>query len=245
MKDTAATDDLEILCLILARGGSKRVPGKNIRPLNGKPLIAYTIECAKASKWINRILVSTDAPAIAEIAEKEGAETPFLRPDSISGDDATELDAFRHALGWLGEHEGYKPDFIVKLFPTSPFRKTASVDGAIRLLMEHPEADSVRSVTFCTEHPYKMWQIEDGWLQSLIPMDQKPDQAHTLSYQVLPAVYIQNASIDVTRPQNIWEKASITGTRILPYVMEADESIDINTRIDFKLAEILMKEDRD
>lgn len=232
---------MKILCLILARGGSKRIPKKNILDLGGKPLIAYTIECAKGSKYINRIIVSTDDADIAKVAKEYDAEVPFARPTEISKDDSTELDTFKHALKWLKKNEGYEPDIIVKLFPTSPFRKTESVDSAIELLIDNPDADSVRSVRLCSEHPYKMWTIEKNRLKSLIPIEQKPKQAHTLSYQVLPKVYIQNASIDVTRASNIWQKESITGTEIVPFLMEEVESIDINSMLDLELAKLIIE----
>jgi len=236
--------DLKIMCLILARGDSKRIPQKNIKILAGKPLISYTIECAKQSKYINRIIVSTDDNKIAEISKKYGAEVPFFRPKDISKEDSTELDAFKHALKWLKENENYEPDLIVKLFATSPFRKPSSVDTAIKLLLDNPNADSVRSVTLCSEHPHKMWTIENNRLKSLIPVNQKKKEAHTLSYQLLPTVYIQNASIDVTKPENVWKKDSITGTEILPLIMDFYESIDINNTVDFDLAEMLLKKNK-
>lgn len=232
---------MKILCLILARGGSVRVPTKNIKKLGRYPLIYYTIHAAKKSKYINRIIVSTDDEEIARIAKKYGAEVPFYRPKEISKTDSTELAAFEHALGWLKEHEGYVPDLIVKLFPTAPFRKTESIDKAIELMLANPQADSVRSVTLCSEHPYKMWIIEGGRLRSFIPPNQKPREAHTFAYQVLPKVHIQNAAIDVTKPSNIWEKKSVTGTEIIPFVMDEIESIDINTPLDFLFAETILK----
>lgn len=234
---------MKILCLILARGGSERIPKKNIKNLGGKPLIAYTIECAKKSDYINKIIVSTDSDEIAEVSLECGAEVPFRRPADISQRDSTELEAFKHALSWLEKNEGYVPDIIVKLFPTSPFRKAETVDKAIKLLLEHPETDSVRSIRLCSEHPHKMWVISsDGKLNSLIPPDQKLPEAHTLAYHLLPEVYIQNAAIDVTRPSNIWEKNSITGNNILPVIMDEYESIDINTSLDFTLAETIVEQ---
>jgi N-acylneuraminate cytidylyltransferase len=207
--------------------------------LAGKPLIAHTIACAKNSKYIDRVVVSTDSAEIARVARECGAEVPFMRPSDISQGDSTELDAFRHALGWFKEHEGYEPDLIVKLFATSPFRRSETVDGGIELLMAHPEADSVRSVVKCSEHPYKMWTMEGERLCHFVPESQKPPQAHTLSYQVLPTVYIQNASFDVTRPRNVWEKGSITGTHILGVQMSDCESVDINNELDFLFAEFI------
>jgi CMP-N-acetylneuraminic acid synthetase len=232
---------MKILCLILARGGSVRIPKKNIKKLGKYPLIYYTIQAAKKSKYINRIIVSTDDKEIAGVARKYGAEVPFYRPKEISKADSTELEAFEHALNWLKENEGYVPDLIVKLFPTNPFRSAGSIDKAVELMLANPEVDSVRSVMLCSEHPYKMWVIKDERLRSFVPLDQKPKEAHTLSYQVLPKVYIQNAAIDVTKPSNIWEKKSVTGTEIIPFVMDEIESIDINTPLDFIIAEVILK----
>lgn len=234
-------EKVKILCLILARGGSIRIPKKNIKKLGIYPLIYYTIRAAQKSKYVNRIIVSTDDEEIARIARKYGGEVPFHRPKEISKADSTELEAFEHALNWLKENEEYVPDLIVKLFPTNPFRTTESIDKAIELMLANPQADSVRSVRSCSEHPYKMWIVKDNRLLSFVPLEQKPREAHTLSYQVLPKVYIQNAAIDVTKPSNIWEKKSVTGAEIIPFVMNEIESIDINTPLDFIVAEVILK----
>jgi N-acylneuraminate cytidylyltransferase len=231
----------KILALILARGGSRRIPRKNIADLGGHPLIWYTIQAAKASKHQLRIVVSTDDPDIAAVAKSCGAEVPFLRPKELAQADSLEIDAFKHALSWLKETEGYVPDLIVKLFPTSPFRTTRSIDAAVNLMLTNPEADSVRSVRLCSEHPYKMWRIGANWLLPFVPFDQKPKDAHTFAYHLLPKVYIQNASIDVIKPATIWGKNSVTGTKILPLVMSEAESIDINTPLDLELARCILK----
>jgi N-acylneuraminate cytidylyltransferase len=230
---------MKILAFIPARGGSVRIPKKNIKLLAGKPLISYTIECARKSKYINRIIVCTDDNDIAKVSRRYGAEVPFMRPKNISQSDSTELQVFKYALKWLKKNEGYEPDLIVKIFATSPFRTPASVDGAIELLLSRDDADAVRSVRLCSEHPYKMWTIKNGWLEPLIPAGEKPKEGHTLSYQVLPKVYIQNACIDVTRSANIFKKNSVTGNKILPFVMSAAESVDINTPLDLYFAEEL------
>lgn len=231
---------MKVLALILARGGSTRIPKKNITLLGGHPLIFYTIDAAKKSKCINRIIVSTDSREIADAAVKCGAEAPFLRPAEISKSDSTELEAFEHALGWLKENEGYVPDLIVKLFPTSPFRKAESIDKAVELMIANPDADSVRSVCLCKEHPYKMWTIENNRLRPFVPWEKKPKEAHTLSYQLLPPVYVNNASIDVTKPSTIFNKKSVTGREIIPYPMEESESLDINTPLDLELAKLMV-----
>ncbi len=231
---------MKILAFIPARGGSKRVPKKNIKLLCGKPLIAYTIEAAKRSKYINRIVVSTDSEEIASVAREYGAEVPFLRPASISRSDSTEMEFFEHALDWFSQNENYEPDLIVLLYPTSPLRKAESIDRAIEEMLKHPEADSLRSVKLCSEHPYKMWVVEGEYLKPFVK--EEDPNVHTLAYHLLPKVYIQNASIYITKPSTIRNKKSPTGDIIIPFVMDEIESVDINTPLDFKLAEIILKE---
>lgn len=230
--------NLKILALIPARGGSKRIPKKNILSLEGKPLIAYTICAAKKSKYINRIIVSTDSRQIAKVAKKYGAEVPFMRPREISQSHSTEQELFLHALDSLLKNEKYVPDLIVFLFPTAPFRKSESIDKAISEMLKHPEADSLRSIRICSEHPYKMW-VEDGkYIKPFV--SGKDSNAHTLSYQVLPRVYIQNANIYITKPSTVREKKSPVGDVIVPFLMDELESVDINTLLDFKYAEMLL-----
>jgi CMP-N,N'-diacetyllegionaminic acid synthase len=233
---------MEVLAIIIARGGSQRVPNKNIRLLGGKPLLAYSIQGARQSCYVKRVVVSTDSDAIAEVAMKEGAEVPFRRPNEIAQSHSTELQAMEHALGWFRDHERYEPELVALLRPTSPFRTTATIDRAIELLMNDRTAHCVRTVKLCSEHPHKMWVMDqDGHrIRSLIPVEQKLPEAHTLSYQLLPTVYIQNASMDVFRASNIWNLRSTTGTEIIPLVNDELESLDINTEIDFLLAETLI-----
>lgn len=230
---------MNILSFIPARSGSKRIPKKNIKLLKGKPLIAYTIEAANKSKHINRTVVSTDSAEIAAVAKQYGAEVPFLRPESISKSDSTEMEFFNHALDWFSKNENYEPDLIVLLYPTSPFRKTESIDRAIEEMLAHPEADSLRSVRLCSEHPYKMWVIEDGYLKPFVK--EQDSNIHTFSYHLLPTVYIQNASIYITKPSTINVKKSPTGDIILPFIMDEIESIDINNLLDFQFAELVME----
>ena len=231
---------MNILGFIPARSGSKRIPQKNIKLLNGKPLIAYTIEAAKKSKYINRLIVSTDSEEISSIVREFGAEVPFIRPKNISKSDSAEIEFFTHALDWFEKHEKYTPDLIVLLYPTSPFRRAESIDKAIEEIKKHPDADSLRSIRLCSEHPYKMWRIEDGWLTPYVKGE--ITDTHTLSYHLLPQIFIQNASIYITRPATIRNKKSSTGNRIIPFIMSEVESIDINNPIDFDLAEMIIRE---
>jgi CMP-N,N'-diacetyllegionaminic acid synthase len=233
---------MEVLAIIIARGGSQRVPNKNIRLLDGRPLLSYSIAAAKNSRHVNRIVVSTDSDAIADVAKREGAEVPFRRPVEISQSDSTELQAMEHALSWFRDTEAYEPDLVVLLRPTSPFRTTATIDRAVELLVNDPSAHCVRTVRLCSEHPHKMWVMdkEAKRIRSLIPVEQKLPEAHTLSYQLLPTVYIQNASMDVFWPSNVWKLHSTTGTEIIPLINDEFESVDINSEIDFLLAETLI-----
>jgi N-acylneuraminate cytidylyltransferase len=185
--------------------------------------------------------VSTDSEDIARTARQWGAEAPFLRPADISQAGSKEIDAFTHALGWLRDHEGYEPDLVVKLPPTSPFRKPETVDRAIDLLIADPSADSVRGVIACSEHPFKMWTVEGKRLRSFVPLDQKPKDAHTFSYQSLPEVFVQTASIDVVRASVVWGKHSVLGDEIIPLVMPPAECVDINEPLDAAYAAFLLE----
>ena len=232
---------MQILGLIPARGGSKSVPRKNIKLLAGKPLITYTIEQAEKSKLIARVVVSTDSEEIAEISRKYGAEVPFMRPRELAEDDTPDLPVFQHALRWLKANEDYVPDIIVHLRPTAPFRKTEHIDAGIELLLKNEQADSVRSVCEPGQTPYKMWKMKGGYLVPLLTLDRKGAELHNLPRQGLPKVYWQTASVDVARYKTIMEKNSMTGDPILPLIIDERYSIDLDSEIDFRLAEEIIK----
>lgn len=230
---------MKILGLIPARGGSERVKNKNIRLLGNKPLLAYTIEAALQSKRLDKVIVSTNSPEIASIAQEFEAEVPFLRPNEISLSHSTELEFHLHAIAELESSQNYIPDLIVNLYPTCPFRTSNSIDSAINLINTDNSADSLRSVKLCTEHPYKMWQIYNSHLKRFININNIDSQ--TLSYQLLPKVFIQNASIYISRLSTIKGKSSTIGDTVLAFVMDEFESIDINNELDFILAEAIIK----
>jgi N-acylneuraminate cytidylyltransferase len=230
----------EILALIPARGGSKSIPRKNILEFAGHPLIAYSIAAGLASENINRVLVSTDDEQIAAIARDCGAEVPFLRPGEISQDDTPDLPVFQHALEWLEVNEGYKPEIVVQLRPTSPLRRKIHVDQAVWRLVEHPEADSIRTVCIPFQNPYKMWRIDgDGFMQPLLSIDLA--EAYNLPRQVLPEVYWQTGYVDAAWTDTILEKNSMTGENILPLIIAEDEWIDIDSADDWRRAERLLE----
>lgn len=229
---------LKILALIPARSGSKSVKHKNIRQIGGKPMLAHSIGHAQASRYINRILVSTDSEEYARIARAYGAETPFLRPERYAGDDSLDIEVFEHALRYLKEEENYAPDIVVQLRPTYPVRDAGDIDNMIELLLAHPEADSVRSLGPAKEIAYKMWR-KDGATGEIRPILTDIPEAYNMPRQKLPVIYYQNACIDVVRAAVIFEGHSMSGEHILGYEME--RNYDIDTEEEFKRAEAYLK----
>jgi N-acylneuraminate cytidylyltransferase len=210
----------EILALIPARGGSKGIPGKNLLPLAGRPLIAYSIEQAQRSCYITRVIVSTDDDRIATIARSYGAEVPFIRPAEFAQDLSPDIDVFRHALCWLQEHEGYGPELVVHLRPTGPVRRVELIEQAIECMLQHPEADALRSVSWPIQTPYKMWRRgKDGYLEPLLRVEGLPD-SHSMPRQLLPEVFWQNGYVDIMRPRTILQQHSMCGSKVLPFVVQ-------------------------
>lgn len=230
---------LTVCAIVPARGGSKRIPQKNIKLLAGKPLIAYTLEEAKKSKYIDRIVVSTDHEAVAGVAGQWGAETPFLRPAELAADDATDLQVFTHALEWLEQHEYYRPDVVVQLRPTSPLRTAEHIDSAIELLNAHPQADSVRTVAEPDQSPYKMYKLgEGGYLEPLLSVS-GVSESFNLPGQSLPRVYKHVGYVDAAWRRTIMEKKQMTGALVLPLILDKAYS-GINKPEDWDYYEFLI-----
>lgn len=220
--------------IIPARGGSKSLPRKNILPLRGKPLLSYTIAHSLTSNIIDRTIVSTDDDEIAQIARKYGAEVPFIRPKKYAEDTVQDFPVFHHALIWLEEHEKKLPDIVVLLRPTSPLRPAGIVEKGVSLLLKNKEADSVRSVALCTEHPYRIWKLGKTYMYSLIPNVTEP---YNIPRQQLPPFYYQTGDIEVMWSDTILKKKSISGKNIVPLILDKKDLIDIDTKEDFKRAE--------
>jgi CMP-N-acetylneuraminic acid synthetase len=230
----------EILAIIPARGGSKSIPRKNIRTFAGHPLVAYSIAAGLAAETVTRVIVSTDDEEIAAVARRYGAETPFLRPQDISGDQTLDLPVFQHALQWLDENEGYTPEIVVQLRPTSPFRRVQHIDQAVYRLIERPDADAVRTVCVPFQNPFKMWRIaEDGLMRPLIETSYQ--EAYNMPRQALPEVYWQTGYVDAAWTDTIMGKNSMTGDCILPLVINPSEWIDIDSPDDWRRAERLLE----
>lgn len=234
-------DHPEVLAIIPARGGSKGIPRKNIREFAGYPLIAYSIAAGLKAETVTRVIVSTDDEEIAAVARAWGAETPFLRPSEFAQDKTLDLPVFEHALQWLAEHEGYRPEVVVQLRPTSPVRPVGLVDEAVRALLAHPEADSVRGVVPAGQNPHKMWRIdpESGRMKNLIDVPGIPEP-YNAPRQALPPVYWQTGHIDAIRPRVILEEHSMSGRVILPVMVDPRYTVDIDTPADWQRYEWLV-----
>ncbi len=228
----------EVLAIIPARGGSKGIPRKNIRSFAGYPLIAYSIAAGLQAKTVTRVIVTTDDEEIAEVARRCGAETPFLRPVELAGDHTLDLPVFQHTLTWLAEHENYHPEAVVHLRPTTPLRPPDLVDRAVRILLDHPEADSVRGLTPAHQNPFKMW-LMDGEGKSIRPLTTVPgiEEPYNAPRQSLPTAYAHTGLIDVIRPATILKQNSMSGRTILPVMFDPEYDIDLDTPDDWRRAE--------
>jgi YrbI family 3-deoxy-D-manno-octulosonate 8-phosphate phosphatase len=231
---------MEVLAIIPARGGSKGLVRKNIALLGGHPLIAYSISAAMQSDKVTRVIVSTDDQEIAQIAKKYGAEAPFLRPAELAQDETPDLPVFQHALKWLHEEEGYKPDLVIQLRPTTPIRPPDCIDRAVNLLIDHPDADSVRAVVPSGQNPYKMWRIVEDQMVPLL--EGEFEEPYNMPRQKLPPTYWQTGHIDVIRPEVLLGQQSMSGKTIQPLILDPGYSIDIDTRTDLVKGEHMLQE---
>lgn len=235
---------MNILAIIPARGGSKGVPRKNIKELAGKPLIAWTIEAAKAAPSVTRIICSTEDQEIADVAKAHGAEVPFLRPAEIAKDLSTDVEFLTQALDWLKTNENYIPDIVLRLPPTSPLRTAAHIEEGIRVLLDNPEADACRPIAESPKHPYKMWKISEDkkYLEPFLPKSfTNMDQPYNMPRQILPDAYIHTGAMDVMRRDTILNLKSTSGNKLAYFFMKLEDSVNIDHPIDFEVAEILMQ----
>lgn len=232
----------KVLGVITARGGSKGIPGKNIKPLLGKPLIAYTIEAAKTSGALDRLILSTDDPAIAEVAKEFGCEVPFMRPAELAADKTPHLPVMQHALTWLKEHEGYTPDYVMILQPTSPLRQPFHIKQAVELI-ERTGADSVLSVAPIPEHftPYKAMVEDEGGMLTLFSGE--PVHRRAVRRQELKPAHWSVGAIYLFKPHLLFDATgpNFYGTRVAPYAMEDKYLVDIDVPEDWEEAERALK----
>lgn len=235
LSDSALTD---AVALVPARGGSQRVPGKNVRLLGGHPLIAYSIAAAWESGLFSAVVVSTDSEEIAEVAVRYGAEVPELRSAELATSTSPDIDWIRHTLLLLESH-GRSFDVFSILRPTSPFRGASTIRRASEQLLAYPGADSIRAVELCRQHPGKMWVIEGYEMEPLL---EQPEDVpyHSSQYQALPEIYVQNSSLELAWTRVVVDLGSIAGDRVLPFLTEDPEGFTIDYPEDWEEAERLV-----
>lgn len=235
-----AAEEFEVLALVPARGGSKGLPRKNLIDFLGQPLVAWSIQSGLDAQLVSRVIVSTDDEEIARCALAVGAEVPFTRPAELAGDQVMDLPVFEHALEWLAEEEGYAPDVVVHLRPTSPVRPAGMVDDGIRRLLADPGADSVRSVCEPANNPFKMWHLAGDYMEPLI--DTGIPEQWNQPRQVLPEAYWHTGTLDVIRTPTITQGHSISGTRIIPMIMDPKLAVDIDDERSLRHAELVARD---
>ena len=244
---------MSAVAFIPARSGSKRVAGKNVRPLGDHPMLAYSIAAAHDSGVFDAVIVSTDSDDIAAVARHYGAEVPFLRPAAFATDTSPDIEWLGHALEEL-RARGRQWDVFALLRPTSPFRTADTIRRAWARFQGQVGIDSLRAVEKCAQHPGKMWVIRGDRMLPLLPFantgtsatDSSPiDQPwHSTPYQALPPVYVQNASLEIAWAHVVLERRSIAGEVIVPFITDAYEGFDINDPMDWMVAERLLAERR-
>ena len=227
------------VALIPARAGSQRVPGKNIRPLAGHPLIAYAIAGARESGLFEVIVVSTDSEEVAAIARHYGADVPALRPAEMATATAPDIDWVRYTLGALAE-EDREFDLFSILRPTSPFRRGTAIRQAWDQLLAVDEADSIRAVELCKQHPGKMWTLDGTLMRPLLPQgDGVP--LHSTQYAALPEVYVQNSSLEIAWVRvAMRERGDIAGERVVAFLSDPATGFTIDYPEDWDAAERMM-----
>ena len=225
---------MKIIAVIPARSGSKGLPGKNIKELAGKPLIAYSIMAAQRTKLIDRIIVSTDSEEYASLAIEYKAEVPFLRPAELAGDSSTDYDFVKHLLDWFAKNEGNTPDYIIHLRPTTPLRDPKVIDNAIRKFMNSKEATSLRSAHEMPETAYKQFELEGKYFKTICSGSLDLDDANN-SRQSFPKTYTPNGYVDILKTSHILENHLLHGNRVMGYL--TDYTIEVDTIDDFEYLE--------
>jgi N-acylneuraminate cytidylyltransferase len=224
------------VAFIPARSGSKRISDKNIRPLAGHPMLAYTIQAAVDSGVFDAVICATDSEQYADIACHYGAEVPFLRSAAISGDKSPDVEWVVWMLEML-KQQGRDYDIFSILRPTSPFRLPETIRRAWELFNQHSSADSLRAVEKCKQHPGKMWVVRGNRMLPVMPFTNDSTPWHSSQYAALPEIYVQDASLEIAWSRVALEQNSIAGAAIIPFISQGLEGFDINEPEDWLLAE--------
>ena len=233
---------MQVLGIIGARSGSKGLPGKNLRPLLGKPLLSWAIGIARNAKHVERVVLSTDSEEYAEVGRRYGADAPFLRPAELASDQAIEFGYIRHALEWLSEHEGYRPDLVVRVCPTAPLIRSEDIDRAIEILVSDEAADSAILMTQAREHPRKVVKIAADKLHVISYITEKGSHVAPTNRQSYEEAYNRQSLPIVSRRKTILELGSQTGEIVRFHVVPQETSLDIDGELDFRIVEQLLAE---
>lgn len=233
----------KIIALIPARSGSERIKNKNIKTLNNIPLIAYTIKSAINSKIFDKIIVSTDSKKYSKISKKFGADVPFLRPQKIAKSNSTDYEWVNFTIKKLLKIEKKKYTHFFILRPTSPFRTSKTILRAWKLFNKFKKAESLRAIELCKQSPYKMWVTKKNFIVPLLKKKSK-QPFYNMQYKSLPKMYVQNASLEISKISVLDKYGTITGKKIIPFYTKEQEGFDINLSYDLKYAQYLIKRKR-
>jgi N-acylneuraminate cytidylyltransferase len=221
-----------VVALIPARSGSERVRDKNIRPLAGHPLLAYAVTSAQQAGIFDRIVCSTDSGKIAEVAQRYGADVPFLRPAALATSTSPDIEWIKHALEQLGEHY----DLFAIVRATNPFRGPDVLRRGFEQLLNTPEADSIRAVELVKQHPGKMWVLEGKTMRPLLEQSQLDVAWHAGQYQALPPIYVQNSALEIAWTRVVSQTGTREGRVVAPFLTEGFEGFNIDEEEDWEQA---------
>jgi len=224
------------IALIPARSGSERVPDKNIRSLAGHPLLAYAIASARQAGIFDRIVCSTDSGKIAEVAQRYGADIPFLRPAKLATSTSPDIEWITHALAELNEHY----DLFAIVRATNPFRGPVVLQRGLEQLLATPEADSIRAVELVKQHPGKMWVLEGKTMRPLLDQSQLDVAWHAGQYQALPGIYVQNSALEIAWTRVVSQTGTREGRVVAPYLTRGYEGFNIDDEDDWDRARRLL-----
>ena len=224
---------MEYLCIIPARGGSSSIPNKNVQQLHGKPLIAWTIQHAVQTPKIGRIVVSTDSHRIGRVGLAFGAEVPFYRPSHLSGDSATTESAILHCIGWLEEHEDYKPDAVIVLACTTPVRQ----NGLLKQAIKQFEESNVDSLVSVGPAGYCLWEDDDNGCKPMYDVNSRPNKEALFDEDMR---FEENESIYIMKTGTLVKHMNRVAGKVGLFKISKQESFNISSKLDFELGEVLM-----
>jgi N-acylneuraminate cytidylyltransferase len=224
------------IALIPARSGSERVPDKNVRLLAGHPLLAYAIASARKAGIFDRIVCSTDSGKIAEVAQRYGADIPFLRPTELATSTSPDIEWITHTLAQVDEHY----DLFAIVRATNPFRGPDVLQRGLQQLLDTPEADSIRAVELVKQHPGKMWVLEGKTMRPLLDQSHLESAWHAGQYQALPEIYVQNSALEIAWTRVVSQTGTREGRVVAPYLTRGYEGFNIDDEDDWDRARRLL-----